>query len=251
VEGGLEDLFDSDDARVVIRNRPPPSIRAPVIEVEVEAVAPAGPLLSLRFRVEASSTARPPRVPQRTELFNFTSGVWDELDERFATLEDSVVEVVITSDTDRYVEAETRRLLARARWFSPDSVVNASWTAAIDQAVWALALDCNDNGLPDGCDIDLGTSEDCNLNGRPDECDIAAGDSEDVNGNGVPDECECIADVTGNGRVDFADLLDVLCAWGECEGCPEDINHDGVVDVQDVLIVLTNWGPCDAGPGRS
>lgn len=31
---------------------------------------------------------------------------------------------------------------------------------------------------------------DCNDNGVPDECDIADGFSEDVNGNGIPDECE-------------------------------------------------------------
>ena len=249
VEGGLEDLFESDDERVVIRNRPPPSIRAPAIELEVEGIAPAAPLLSLIFRVEASSTARPPRVPQRIELFNFTSGAWDQFDERFATLEDSMVEVLIASDVDRYVEGATRRLLARVRWFSPGDVVNASWTAAIDQAVWALAPDCNGNGLPDGCDIDGGTSADCNLNGRPDECDIAGGGSEDINRNGVPDECECIGDVTGNGRVDFADILDIMSAWGECTGCDEDTNGDGVVDTADLLFVLASWGPCDAaGP---
>ncbi|MHC4698577.1 MAG: FG-GAP repeat protein, partial [Planctomycetota bacterium] len=33
-------------------------------------------------------------------------------------------------------------------------------------------------------------SEDCNDNGIPDECDIADGTSQDTNGNGIPDECE-------------------------------------------------------------
>lgn len=62
--------------------------------------------------------------------------------------------------------------------------------------------DCNDNGIPDECDIDCGEpggpcdvpgcgqSADCQPNGIPDECDIAAGTSQDLNGNGVPDECE-------------------------------------------------------------
>jgi hypothetical protein len=35
-----------------------------------------------------------------------------------------------------------------------------------------------------------GSSSDCNQNGIPDECDIAAGTSQDANGNGYPDECE-------------------------------------------------------------
>ncbi len=86
--------------------------------------------------------------------------------------------------------------------------------------------DCNDNDLPDDCDLDCtaldyacdvpdcGLSEDCNANGRPDECDIAdcspedpacddcndngvpdecdiAGGAPDGNANGIPDECEC------------------------------------------------------------
>ncbi|MCK4660438.1 MAG: hypothetical protein KAV82_13020, partial [Phycisphaerae bacterium] len=50
--------------------------------------------------------------------------------------------------------------------------------------------DCNDNGVPDECDIAGGTSEDCNSNSVPDECDIAGGTSEDCNTNGVPDECD-------------------------------------------------------------
>ncbi|MHC4092515.1 MAG: proprotein convertase P-domain-containing protein, partial [Planctomycetota bacterium] len=32
--------------------------------------------------------------------------------------------------------------------------------------------------------------EDCNDNGIPDECDIASGASQDLNTNGIPDECE-------------------------------------------------------------
>ncbi len=78
--------------------------------------------------------------------------------------------------------------------------------------------DCNDNGIPDACDIDCGSpgdpcyfigcglSDDCNNNGVPDDClafeidcnankipdacDIAQETSADCNENGVPDECE-------------------------------------------------------------
>ena len=65
--------------------------------------------------------------------------------------------------------------------------------------------DCNDNDVPDECDIANGT-EDCDLDGLPDECldnwdcnengvsdlcDIQSG-SVDLNGNGLLDECECL-----------------------------------------------------------
>ncbi len=60
--------------------------------------------------------------------------------------------------------------------------------------------DCNNNDIPDSCDIAIcppGTPscDDCQNNGAgngvPDSCDIASGTSFDVNpANGVPDECE-------------------------------------------------------------
>jgi T5SS/PEP-CTERM-associated repeat protein len=50
-------------------------------------------------------------------------------------------------------------------------------------------------------------------------------------------------DVNGDGVVDTADLLQLLGAWGACEGCPEDINGDGLVDTADLLILLGNWRP--------
>ncbi|MCH7721298.1 MAG: hypothetical protein IH988_09985, partial [Planctomycetes bacterium] len=50
-----------------------------------------------------------------------------------------------------------------------------------------------------------GLEGDCNENGIPDECDILDGNSEDGNGNGIPDECEttdCEGDVNGDGLSD-------------------------------------------------
>ncbi len=53
--------------------------------------------------------------------------------------------------------------------------------------------DCNQNGLPDEYEVQMGLCADCNQNGYPDDCDIAEGNSLDENGNGIPDECEEVA----------------------------------------------------------
>ncbi|MGE3181115.1 MAG: hypothetical protein AB7N71_05745 [Phycisphaerae bacterium] len=50
--------------------------------------------------------------------------------------------------------------------------------------------DCNNNGIPDECDITSGFSLDCNGNGIPDSCDLLEGDSLDCNSNSIPDECD-------------------------------------------------------------
>ena len=51
-------------------------------------------------------------------------------------------------------------------------------------------------------------------------------------------------DVTGDDCVTFADILQLLSAWGPCGDCPEDVDNSGEVDFQDVLAVLAAWGPC-------
>ncbi|UCD75154.1 MAG: hypothetical protein JSV91_15395 [Phycisphaerales bacterium] len=106
--------------------------------------------------------------------------------------------------------------------------------------------DCNNNGIPDECDLDDGVSEDCNGNGIPDECDIAHAFSWDENDNGIPDECEdpCPTDINNDDLVNIDDIFAVLAAWGPCEDCPEDLNDDGMVDIDDLFVVLAQWGPC-------
>jgi hypothetical protein len=89
-----------------------------------------------------------------------------------------------------------------------------------------------------------GAMPDCNDNGTPDICDIASGESSDGNGNGIPDECEDTPDpdVNGDGVVNVMDLLELIVAWGICNGeCPEDINDDGFVDVLDLVALIDSW----------
>ena len=109
--------------------------------------------------------------------------------------------------------------------------------------------DCNDNKVPDVCDIYAGTSLDCNFNGIPDECDISSGFSEDCNQNGVPDECEggatsyCTAK---NNSLGCTPLIDAVggCPTGPTLSGPDDF----YVTAQQVLdnkpgIMIWSHGP--------
>jgi hypothetical protein len=70
----------------------------------------------------------------------------------------------------------------------------------VNYLIRALALDCNNNGVWDQCDIDSGFSADANTDSIPDECQPAC----------------ATADVTGNGMIDVDDLLAVINHWGAC-----------------------------------
>ena len=87
---------------------------------------------------------------------------------------------------------------------------------------------------------------DCNDNGVPDECDIASGFSTDWNGNDIPDECEPLCgDLDGDGDVDADDYWAFLDAFGTCVGDPNynpdaDFDGDGCITLPD----YQNWLLC-------
>ncbi len=61
----------------------------------------------------------------------------------------------------------------------------------------------------------------------------------------------CLGDIDVDFDADLEDLLAVLVAWGECNGCPADLDCSFVVDVADLLVVLRAWGPCGDGTANA
>jgi len=95
---------------------------------------------------------------------------------------------------------------------------------------------------------------DCNRNGVSDGCDIASGSSEDLDQDGVPDECRRLkpsADLNGDGTVDATDLGIMLGAWGDCpskgkSACVGDLDGDGAVTAADLGLLLGAWGDANS-----
>lgn len=97
---------------------------------------------------------------------------------------------------------------------------------------WVVDASCDvdpTNGIPDECD-----QADCNENGIADGTDILMGTSQDCNNNAVPDECEIDENSTAPGGPFFC-----------TENCDPDCNNDGIPDV----CQLTRPGVCDIGEG--
>jgi hypothetical protein len=55
--------------------------------------------------------------------------------------------------------------------------------------------------------------------------------------------CEPVTgDVNGDCSVSFADILEVIGAWGPNPGHPADVNDDDVVNFADILVIVGAWG---------
>ena len=77
-------------------------------------------------------------------------------------------------------------------------------------------------------------------------------DCSDVDQDGIPDGCDdhlCTSDLDGDGQVDGGDVAAILSAWGPCADgdCQADIDGDGDVGARDLAFVLGEWGGGDQG----
>ncbi len=93
-------------------------------------------------------------------------------------------------------------------------------------------------------------TNDCNNNGVPDSCDITGGTSTDTNANGIPDDCERPpetsfkrGDTNADRTVNIADaiyVLGYLFAKGNPPTCLKtgDTNDDGQVNIADAIRLL-------------
>ena len=71
-------------------------------------------------------------------MFNFETDQWERVDTREATTNDSVVEVAITENPERFLNDADGAMRARIAFWDP-GVPIAGWFAHIDQAVWFVS----------------------------------------------------------------------------------------------------------------
>lgn len=107
--------------------------------------------------------------------------------------------------------------------------------------IWSLesfATDCFGDGMIDECRAD------CNENGIPDICEIANAGVDDCDANGVPDDCEMSASFMDDA------IAAILAGTNSDEAlCRYDLNRDHLLDGRDIaylIDVLTTAAGCDA-----
>ena len=135
IQGDLEDLFGSDDAKVVVDARRPDEVSVASVEIEVTGASTSEAPRSFQFVLEASSVAAP--AVQRIELYNYDTDSWETVDERAPDPSDTVVSVLINVDTGRFIENGTLEMMARIGYH--DLGVNfLGWSGNYDVASWRI-----------------------------------------------------------------------------------------------------------------
>jgi hypothetical protein len=104
------------------------------------------------------------------------------------------------------------------------SGTSGTWTGTITLlGVSFNTADCNNNGVPDSCDITNGAI-DKDANGQPDDCQYAYGDF-DLSGD------------IGGGDLGF-----LLAVWGT-KSVIGDLDGDHGIGGGDLAVLLSRWGP--------
>ncbi|MCH7903009.1 MAG: hypothetical protein IH944_00410 [Armatimonadetes bacterium] len=134
--GGLSDLLASDDSWMTVL----PGITLNQAERQVQLIvtgtSPTETPSELRIRVEAHAEIN--NIGQWIELWNYDTSSWEEVDFMIATLADSIVEVRITVDPGRFIEAGTKNMKAKVSYKEAGIVLFFPWLISFDQTVWVI-----------------------------------------------------------------------------------------------------------------
>ncbi len=141
--GDLEDLFFSDDERIILMPAtlvPPTGPEAPV-QIEIVATSPTQTPSELRFHYEGHVFMPDAGVDTRqlTSLFNYVTQSYDELDDRLAASSDEVFEIVITTTPEDYIEPGTGNMKTLITYKAEGISGFLFALSHIDQTVWLIA----------------------------------------------------------------------------------------------------------------
>ena len=134
--GGLSDLFDSDDDKLLVQAFITLNNSESPLQIIVTGTSDVEAPSELRFKLEASVST--PGLMQTLYMLNYDTGLYEEVDFWVGTPTDSIVEVVITTNPKRFVQAGTRQMRAKVTYDQIGIVLHWPWRARIDQTIWTI-----------------------------------------------------------------------------------------------------------------
>ncbi|MGI8924230.1 MAG: hypothetical protein ACR2HJ_09390 [Fimbriimonadales bacterium] len=136
ISGDLASLQNSDNDRLVMRPGAVFSNAEPPIQVILNATAPTSTPKGFSFSLESNASIA--NAEQKVSLYNYVTGQYEVLDTRLATTSDDTVNVNVTSNTSRFIQAGTLAIRARVSYRALGSTFVYPWLARIDKAWWTF-----------------------------------------------------------------------------------------------------------------
>ncbi len=137
VSGGLNDVLNSDDQYLIVRNGPVPNQNQPPISIEFQGTAPDTVAGSITLKCEASvSTVG---LAQDLLAYNYDTASWVTVDTRTATKTDQLVSTTLSSGVSSFVDPTTRSMKFRLQVHPQGPVGTSGWSAKVDLAAWSVS----------------------------------------------------------------------------------------------------------------
>ncbi|MCH7905452.1 MAG: SBBP repeat-containing protein [Armatimonadetes bacterium] len=136
IGGGLSDLLASDDSWMTVLPGITLNQAERPVQLIIEGTAPTETPSELRFRVEAHAEIN--NIGQWIELWNYDTSSYEEVDFMIATTVDSIVEVSITTNPERFIQAGTKEMKAKVSYKEAGIVLFFPWLISFDQTAWVI-----------------------------------------------------------------------------------------------------------------
>ncbi|QOJ18716.1 MAG: hypothetical protein HRU76_14480 [Phycisphaeraceae bacterium] len=134
VSGGLADLHESDDLRLVTRPDVFRTSAVPPVQIEVGGQSPVENPSEIVVRVESHASVN--NIQQRLLCYDFDAQQYVQVDARILPTADGVIDVRITSNPGRYIENGSRRMKLLLQCNAIAFTIAPVWQARQDQVIW-------------------------------------------------------------------------------------------------------------------
>jgi len=135
-EGDLSDMYASDDSYISFKAGITLMASEPPVWLRVMGTALSDTPAELTYYLE--SHVNTPGLAQTIELYNYLTEEYEEVDVRSATTSDQVVEVIISDDPSRFIDADTLEMTTQLSWIPAGPVLFWPWMVSIDQSIWMI-----------------------------------------------------------------------------------------------------------------
>ncbi len=132
--GNLASLQNSDNDRLVMRPGVTLGTSQPPIQVILNATAPTASPDGFSFSLESSASFG--NAQQKISLYNFTTGLYEELDVRLAKTTDDTVTVTVRTNPSRFIEPGTLAIRALVSFRAVGPSLSFPWSGRIDKVWW-------------------------------------------------------------------------------------------------------------------